>query len=140
MNPIFSTIRIGTIGELLVQLRLLEHGVQAAPPLKDSGNDLIAVNGVEFRSVSVKTTETGTYEKPADRLYHVLAVVKLVTENGVALDRSSIWLMTPEDVQAASPSCTRLKEEHLMSRARVEDLFGPVRAESGRALLPGWVV
>jgi hypothetical protein len=43
-NPISSEMRIGTLGELLVQLRLLQFDVQAAPPLKDSGNDLIAVN------------------------------------------------------------------------------------------------
>lgn len=129
MNPIFDTTRIGTIGELLVQLRLLEYGVQAAPPLKDSGNDLIAVNGREFRSVSVKTTGKDAYEKPANRLYQVLAVVKLVIENGVLLDRSPIWLMTPDDVQQASPSCSRLSAEHLMSLARVEELFGRPLAE-----------
>lgn len=129
MNPIFDTTYIGTIGELLVQLRLLEYGVQAAPPLKDSGNDLIAVNGREFRSVSVKTTGRDTYEKPANRLYHVLAVVKLVIENGVLLDLSPIWLMTPDEVQQASPSCSRLRAEHLMSPARVEELFGRPAAE-----------
>ncbi len=41
MNPISEEIKIGTIGEILVQLRLLQYEVQAAPALKDSGNDLI---------------------------------------------------------------------------------------------------
>ena len=36
-NPISAAIRIGTLGELLVQLRLLQFEVQAAPPLRDSG-------------------------------------------------------------------------------------------------------
>ncbi len=44
MNQVTDKIMTGTIGELLVQIRLLQFGVQAAPPIKDSGNDLIAVN------------------------------------------------------------------------------------------------
>ena len=55
-NPITERVKIGTIGELLVQLRLLQYDVQAAPPIKDSGNDLIAVKGEAFRGVQVKTT------------------------------------------------------------------------------------
>ena len=53
MNKITDRIQTGTVGELLVQIRLLQFGVQAAPPIKDSGNDLIAVNDREFRAVSV---------------------------------------------------------------------------------------
>lgn len=34
MNRITDKMKIGTVGELLVQLRLLEHDIQAAPPLK----------------------------------------------------------------------------------------------------------
>lgn len=44
-NPLPKTTYIGTVGELLVQLRLLEFGVQSAPPIRDSGNDLIAIKG-----------------------------------------------------------------------------------------------
>ncbi len=58
MNPLSKTCITGTIGELLVQLRLFQYGVQAAPPLKDSGNDLIAVRRETFRAVQVKTTGT----------------------------------------------------------------------------------
>ena len=53
LNQITNKIQTGTIGELLVQIRLLQYGVQAAPPIKDSGNDLIAMNGEVFRAVSV---------------------------------------------------------------------------------------
>ena len=60
-NPISSAIKIGTIGELLVQLRLLEYGIQASPPIKDSGNDLLAVKGRQFRFVQVKTTTKGKF-------------------------------------------------------------------------------
>jgi hypothetical protein len=37
VNPISPEIKTGTVGELLVQLRLLQFDVQAAQPLKDSG-------------------------------------------------------------------------------------------------------
>ena len=50
-NPISARIKIGTIGELLVQLRLLLYQVQAAHPIKDSGNDLIAVKGEVSRAI-----------------------------------------------------------------------------------------
>ena len=92
MNQVTDKILTGTLGELLVQARLLQYGVQAAPPIKDSGNDLIAVNGHEFRAVSVRTTTTGTYGKPeANRLYHVLAVVYLVgDEREVSFDNSQM--------------------------------------------------
>ena len=54
MNKITDNLKLGTIGELLVQLRLLEFDVQAAPPLKDSGNDLIAIRGIDMRAIQVK--------------------------------------------------------------------------------------
>jgi len=58
-NPISDKIKTGTVGELLVQIRFLQYDVQAAPPLKDSGNDLIAICGEVFRGVQVKTTAKG---------------------------------------------------------------------------------
>jgi hypothetical protein len=58
-NPISNEIKTGTVGELLVQMRLLQHDVQAAPPLKDSGNDLIALRGFVVRTIQVKTTTDG---------------------------------------------------------------------------------
>lgn len=50
-NRLTDNVVIGTIGELLVQTRLLQCGVQAAAPIKDSGNDLIAVKGEAFRGI-----------------------------------------------------------------------------------------
>jgi len=43
-------------------LRLFQHGVQAAPPLKDSGNDLIAVRERVFRAIQVKTTTQDRFD------------------------------------------------------------------------------
>ena len=57
MNKITDNLKLGTVGELLVQLRLLEFDVQAAPPLKDSGNDLIAIRGIAMRAIQVKATK-----------------------------------------------------------------------------------
>lgn len=129
MNQVTEKILTGTLGELLVQIRLLQYGVQAAPPIKDSGNDLIAVNAKEFRAVSVRTTTTGTYSKPeADRLYHVLAVVFLVgDEREVSLDGSELFLIPQADVAAASTDCRKLGK-YKFSRDLVEHLFGRLPA------------
>ena len=128
MNPISDKIHIGTLGELLVQIRLLQCGVQAAPPVKDSGNDLIAVNGREFRAVSVRTTSRGRYSKPDNnRDYHVLAVVQLIGEDQeVYLDRSRIFLIPRGDVARVSTRCEEL-EDFAWSRQLVEANFGTLR-------------
>ena len=129
MNQITDRILTGSLGELLVQTRLLQYNVQAAIPLKDSGNDLIAVNGREFRAVSVRTTTTGTYKKPAkNRAYHVLAVVCLVgSGRNVLLDKSSVFLIPKEEVAAASTDCKKL-DKYKFSRKMVEQTFGPLQA------------
>ncbi|MBD3682683.1 hypothetical protein H3005_12510 [Stenotrophomonas sp. Br8] len=98
-NVLTDRVIIGTMGELLVQTRLLQYGVQAAPPIRDSGNDLIAVKGEAFRGVQVKTT-TGTRISrvclPAH--YHIVALVYLeVIDGDVLLDQSDIFLV-PRDV------------------------------------------
>ena len=124
MNRITENLKIGTIGELLVQLRLLEHGVQAAPPIKDSGNDLIAVKDESFRAIQVKTTARDNFDRPnPERLYHILAVVHLVDdENTIHLDSSSVFLIPHDQVGAVS---TRIRdlESYRMTRDHVERLF-----------------
>lgn len=129
MNPITDKMSTGCVGELLVQLRLLQFGVQAAPPIKDSGNDLIAVNGKEFRAVSVRTTTTGTYTKPeTERAYHVLAVVHLSGEDrDVHLDQCDIFLIPQADVAGVSSRCDQLGA-YKYSREQVERLFGALAA------------
>jgi hypothetical protein len=126
MNPISEKIQIGTLGELLVQIRLLQFGVPAAMPIKDSGNDLIAVNGREFRAVSVRTTTTGCYRKPeTDRAYDVLAVVHMAGEGReMFLDQSEIFLMPHSAVARAPLMCSKLRE-FVWSPDAIEQLFGP---------------
>lgn len=125
MNTVSSKVSAGTLGELLVQLRLLQYGIQAAPPIKDSGNDLIAVNGEEFRAVSVRTTTTGLYTRPPDtRAYHVLAVVMLCGDGReLHLDGSPIFLIPKPEV-ASAPRRVASLDSYLWSKERVAALFG----------------
>ena len=93
MNTISKELIKGSIGELLVQLRLLQYGVQAAPPIKDSGNDLIAIRGENLKAVQVKTTtaKCKRLRIPQNRKYHILACVVLYGEdNALNLDDSKI--------------------------------------------------
>lgn len=91
-NPLPKNTHKGTIGELLVQLRLLEYGIQAAPPIKDSGNDLIAIKGEVVKFIQVKT-ELRLRELP--QIYHLVALVDLqYNKSGdLLLDQSDIWIV-----------------------------------------------
>ena len=82
----------GTIGELLVQLRLLEYGIQAAPPIKDSGNDLIAIKSEVVKFVQVKTENRLRVLPP---IYHIVALVdlKYSDDGNLLLDKSEIYVI-----------------------------------------------
>jgi hypothetical protein len=125
MNPITPKLVRGAVGELLVQLRLLQFDVQAAPPIKDSGNDLIAVRAHTFRAIQVKTTAGETY--PVDRLpefYHLLGVVHLVGEDSsLLLDQSRVFLIPRERVADASRQIDQLGE-FALCREHIDALFG----------------
>lgn len=124
MNLITDKINIGTIGELLVQLRLLEYGVQAAPPLKDSGNDLIAIKGESFRAIQIKTTKKNRFNTPKlDRKYHLLAIVQLVySGEKISLDKTPIYIITKEQVKSSTINIKDL-EPYRMNAKYVEKLF-----------------
>ena len=102
MNELESETIIGTFGELLVQLRFFQCGVQAAPPLKDSGNDLIAVKGYVFKAVQVKTTTQNrvSFRKLPDH-YHLLALVALHGKriSDASLDKTKVFLLSRQDIQ-----------------------------------------
>ena len=126
-NPISPELRIGTLGELLVQLRLLQFDVQAAPPLKDSGNDLIAVKGPRFHTIQVKTT--GGQDIPAwpnaQKIYSLLAVVRLSGEGrDVFLDDSGVYLM-PKSLLAGLPRTWDALHPYRMTAEHVDTLFAP---------------
>ena len=125
MNPIRVETKIGTIGEILVQLRLLQYDIQAAPALKDSGNDLIAVKGDIFRAVQVKTTtkDNFSFKDLSEKKYHILALVKLVGENdSIYLDRSKIFLLQKSEVEKKSYNIEELIGKDL-NRERLNQLF-----------------
>jgi|HubBroStandDraft_6_1064221.scaffolds.fasta_scaffold198328_2 hypothetical protein len=128
MNKITDKLRLGTLGELLVQLRLLEFEVQAAPPLKDSGNDLIAIRGNAIRAIQVKATkieEDGYQIRVADLppLYHALAIVKLEgDEQTLRLDESRIFLIPKDDVKNGR-CCEQDLEKYAFSEEIIDRLF-----------------
>lgn len=123
-NAISPELTTGTVGELLVQIRLLQYDVQAAPPLKDSGNDLIALRGFEVRCIQVKTTTNAIPPWPADtNRYHLLALVRLAGQgHELFLDRSEIFLLRKGDLTNIRRSWDNL-ERFALSRERIEELF-----------------
>ena len=123
-NPISDKIKTGTIGELLVQLRLLQYDVQAAPPLKDSGNDLIAVKGNIFRTIQVRTTTKESFTKPSNKIiYHILAIVYLKGhDNEIRLDETNIYIIPKNKVLNIGSNMSCIKK-YLISEELVEKLF-----------------
>jgi hypothetical protein len=123
-NPISANITTGTIGELLVQLRLLQYGVQAAPPLKDSGNDLFAIRGEEFRSIQVKTTANNQLHwKNLPEHYHILALVNLVGEDDdIFLDHSTVYLVPKSEVHNIHPSNGSV-DQYQITQDLIDQLF-----------------
>jgi hypothetical protein len=123
-NPITDAIKTETVGELLVQLRLLQYDVQAAPPLKDSGNDLIGLRGFVVRTIQVKTS-TGVLPPwpPEARLYHLLAVVRLKGEDrNLWLDKSQIFLVRKCDLPGLAHTWDALRP-FALSEAQVSKLL-----------------
>ncbi len=94
-NPLPKTTYIGTIGELLVQLRLLEFGIQAAPPIKDSGNDLIAIRGEVVKFIQIKTSKSTIRSVSGlPKVYHIVALVELKysKDSSLLVDKSRIFV------------------------------------------------
>lgn len=99
-NPITTNIKIGTIGELFVQLKLLELDIQASPPLKDSGNDLIAIKNRTVRFIQIKSTTKALHRKQnlQNRIFDLLAIVHLKTsEAGINYNDSEVYLIPKND-------------------------------------------
>ncbi len=124
-NSITDRIKIGTVGELLVQTRLLQFDVQAAPPIKDSGNDLIAVRGEAFRGIQVKTTAGDRVcERNLPQHYHVLALVYLsANDEELFLDKSEVYLVPRADIDKNGGRAPKDLRKYVISRPHVDDLF-----------------
>ena len=123
-NKITDNLKIGTLGELLVQIRLLQFDVQAAPPIKDSGNDLIAVRGEVFRGVQVKTTVGDRFSKPElPEHYHIVAFMRLAAdETELYLDRSEVYLVPRPDIEKSSWS-QKMVGKYPISNKLIDELF-----------------
>lgn len=124
-NPLTDRIKIGTIGELLVQTRLLQYDVQAAPPIKDSGNDLIAVKGEAFRGVQVKTTAGARVsQRPLPEHYHILAIVHLhSTDDELLLDQSPIYLVPRVLIDQNNGRAPTQLQDFAISASHIAQLF-----------------
>ncbi len=109
---------------VLVQLRLLQFGVQAAPPLKDSGNDLIALREFAVRCIQVKTTSDACPPWPPEaKRYHLLAIVRLAGFGcDLLLDHTKIYLLKKEELAQTSHTWEAL-EPFLLRSERVDEVF-----------------
>ena len=117
-NPLPKPTYIGTIGELFVQLRLLEYGVQAAPPIKDSGNDLIGIRGEVVKFIQVKTSQSKiTSVSRLPDIYHLVALVELeYSEVGeLLLDKSKISILKKGDTISSKREMTNKVVNELWS-------------------------
>lgn len=123
-NPISPNLVTGTIGELLVQLRLLQFGVQAAPPLKDSGNDLIALKDYEVRTIQVKCSAIDIPQiRNLPERYHLLALVLLHGhDETLLLDETEIYLVPRDAVPKLQRNRTWLAS-YLLSPQHLARLF-----------------
>ncbi|MDO8909514.1 MAG: hypothetical protein Q7W55_13570 [Pseudohongiella sp.] len=124
-NPISESMAKGTIGELLVQTRLLQYGVQAAAPIKDSGNDLIALKGDAIKTIQVKTC-TNEFPRPLalPNKYHLVALVKLHgygTE--LLLDQTKVYLVPREKLADLRINREEDMGKFAISQALVDALF-----------------
>ena len=132
-NPLPPPLATGTLGEILVQLRLLQFGVQAAPPIKDTGNDLVAFLGRTVRTLQVKTSANRvSRDRRLPQHYDVLALVLLDSADGVvALDASRVFLIPRESVLGTLRNVTSLAQYELLhdnvdhSMALLARLFSP---------------
>ena len=114
---------IGTMGELLAQLRLLQYGVQAAPPLKDSGNDLIAIKGWQARYVQVKTTTKDRFNlNKLPDIYHFVLFIKL--NDNLQINQPEIFLLTKSQINQKSYTVSSLRsKECIFCKDIVDKVF-----------------
>ena len=101
---------------MLVQLRLLEYEVQSAPPIKDSGNDLIAIKGEVVKFIQVKTEGR---QRNLPKIYHIVAIVdfKYDNEGKILLDESEIYFINKGQ---------KIKEKQKLTRKLANDIWSPL--------------
>jgi hypothetical protein len=133
MNPLYPKMVTGTVGELFVQLRLLQYSVQAAPPIRDTGNDLIAVKGSVLKAIQIKTTSGQIRSKHLRlrRAFHVLAVVIIKVENHeFRLDESDIFIFDRNDITTRRYDLSSLHQYKLNQRI-IDKIFQHRKKDRG---------
>ena len=107
-----STQQIGRCGELLVQHKLLLHGVESAPMTTDSGIDLVAFSSQTCRAltIQVKTSHkpkpsggkgkpTLDWWMPEDSPAEIFAFVEL--------EKNQVWLLKRDEMPALAQQISR---------------------------------
>jgi hypothetical protein len=142
MNPLTARLVTGTIGELIVQLRLLQFGVQSVPTHKDTGNDLLATRDETFRAFQVKATRATNdrinfnYAEAISKKFHILALVFLAgEEDRLDVDQCDIYLLGRDEVGKGSYRRDEIADK-LLTRERIDDLFTRELRASGVAAAP----
>ncbi len=123
-NPVSSQMKVGLIGELLVELRLLQYGIQSSKPRLDSGNDLVASSRKKFYALQIKSTTGKRFSYPNDRtVFDILIFVKLNAWSGeeIELDKSELYLIRKEKIGEFKRS--RAKDNFLLSPSLIKELF-----------------
>lgn len=130
-NPISDNLRTGTVGELLTQVLLLQYDVQAAPPLRDSGNDLIALRGRVGRTIQVKTSFTGKIgisKKKMARTFDLLALVSLIGDgNHLDLGATRVYLLWKQEWGQRRVRSFESLAPYQLDSDRVQRCFTPWR-------------
>ena len=108
-NPLPKTTQIRTIGEVFVQLKLLEFDVQAAPPMRDSGNDLVAIKGRIIKLIQVKTTQNDDWNlNNLKKVYDLVFLVKLESEdNRILFDKSKVFVLQEGEPKSSKVELTK---------------------------------
>lgn len=86
-------------------IRLLQFGVQAAAPITDSGNDLIALKGYAVKTVQVKTcTARFNTLLALPQKYHLAVLVKLYGyDTELFLDQTKVYLVPKDKLVELQP-------------------------------------
>jgi hypothetical protein len=114
------------MGELIAQLYLLAHGVQAAPPIRDSGNDLIACLAGRFCALQVKTRKKHSFSRRGlPEIYDGVVLVVLQEDDyRFGATKPDIYLLRRDEFEAAETLGKRSLEQFRLCPDRAVALFG----------------
>lgn len=124
-NDLPPNVSRGTLGELLAQVYLLAHGVQAAPPIRDSGNDLIACRRGRFCALQVKTRKKHSFSRRGlpDIYDGVVLIVLKEDDHQFGTTKPDIYLMRRNDFEQADSLGKKALEDFRICPARIDYLF-----------------